>query len=145
MNMKLRTVVVAVALIGASAALSAAPAAAGAPALCAGTGVMQTDPYYYPLPGYAPTSGAFSGMFGTCVGAHVGPAYVAGSMTGFCGRASGTITFNGHHTSPFQVAGTVMVISSGEVVGTLTITPAVGHSCLTGAPVFQVSGTVVLR
>ena len=134
--------VIVVTVLVAAALLPAQPASA-APDTCTFSGEMTTSTSFvtFPFP-FAQGDFTIGATLGGCIAGHT---TLGGVIGGWCYLANGWGTFGGHHK--FIVdwrAGTLTF--SGQVVGTLTISPNAlnGQSCTAGASGFLVSGTLTL-
>lgn len=140
----MRRLVAVLALLAALVSFGPRPAAAHTDT-CVGHGTMVTaGPVYYPFIGpVASTPFAMVMTVGTCL---TSATYsMSGTLTGHCLSMTGAGATDTGHTFAFVVTGTTMFVN-GEVFGTgdIQADALFGHSCVTGAKQFRVSGAHLL-
>lgn len=139
--MRIRAVVLTVSVLAGFVAVGAPPAAAHRET-CAGIGALHVNvALTYPVVG-VPVSTPFNGNIGGACAEGAGT--LSGNIIGACFHATGEVMIDGHASDLLWI-GTMLFIGTkyGSAVGSGTMVPALGQSCLfPGADQFQITLTV---
>ena len=143
----------------AAALLSFTPASAGPADVCAGQGTANTQSNVF-YPTFGPSAAGivtFNFAVGGCVLGHSSSANGAFTNSGmvedlvdvgnFCGHSEGNVSID-EHPGHWVSAASMLVIAGGQtgINGVVNAVPdaTTGHSCITGASGFLVTGAVNL-